>query len=146
MDITSLQTVSEKIYLREISNDFALLEGNVKKKDWAWVTVRVADVGDNIRRAELLGRRDVKYLDATGTAAVAETIFDNPETRAKMEVWYTLEEFGNLTLNKNPLFPITPVRGMLLADFEKIWHALPIDVATAIYAAVLSVNRAWLGD
>jgi hypothetical protein len=146
MDLTSLKAVSDKIYLCDMSLDFALLEGEAQLDDRAWVTVRIANEADNIRRAELLGRRDVKYLQPGSEVTMAETIFDNPRTRAKMEVYWTLEDFGNLTLNGIDLFPLKPIRSIPLTDFERIWHVLPMDVATAIYGAVLNVNRAWVGD
>ena len=146
MDLTSLPTVSDRIYLSDVSGDFSLLENETDIEKRAWVRVRIANEADNIRRAELLGRRDVKYLEPNTNTTFAETIFDNPRTRAKMETYWTLEDVGNLVMNNQSLFPITPVRAMPLVDFENIWHVLPIDVATAIYAAVLYANRAWVGD
>src|SRR5512138_2876548 len=132
MDLKSFPTVSEKIYLSDISGDFAKAEGAVDRDQQAWVIVRQAREEDHIKRAALQAKREIKY-GATGPFTMSEIVEDNPRERVQYEVYWTLVETGNLSDDGKPLFAKSPVNQVPFAEFEKVWGAMPPVVAQAIH-------------
>jgi len=142
MDINKIPVVSSRIYLSDVYPDLAELEGATEDEERAWAVVRRANEADNIRRHEMLGERNIRYVTPNNPIAVSETVLDNSRQRAMMEIYWTVDDLGNVLADGKPLFTC-PFRSMPLGEFTQKWHLLPIELATAIYAAVLSYNKEW---
>lgn len=147
MDIQKFPAESGKIYLADVSPEFAELEGKDTPIDErVWVIVRQATQADNMRRADMHVRRETKYTaDATGTIdSISRISNENPERRRMEEVRLTLREVGNLTNDGKPFFAKMPARDILQKEWEEMWGRLPDPrIATAIHAAVLQQNPDW---
>jgi hypothetical protein len=101
---------------------------------------------DHTRRADLVAEREERiHYDGSGRANSWGQVFkENPLRRSAVEVYCTLTDCGNLTLDDNkPVFPKMPANKMTQAEFDAIWGNLPPFVAKAIHEAVLSVNPDW---
>ena len=139
MDVSKFHVISAMIYLRDISKDFAALEGEVERAQQAYVTVRQATEEDSIRRASLVSKRQVSF---TG-GQYSEAYDDNPRERMMRESHWTLAEVGNITTgDRKPLFK-NPAHDMTLGEFRAAWGQLPRLGAEAIHKAVLTVNVDW---
>jgi hypothetical protein len=145
MNITSLPTVSDPIYLATISEEFARLEGDVESDaDRVWVIVRQATEEHAIARSNLVAKREMKFNIDGG---VSEIINDNPRERAMREAWYTLVEVGNLTVGPAdkplPVLAKKPIHNMKFDDFKAEWGKLPVPVSSALHKAVRVTNPDW---
>jgi hypothetical protein len=140
MKIKRIPTISEPIFLAEISEEFKELEGEVTQDQKAWVRVRQATEGDSESRAALQSKRRIEYNpDSTMTEMVDENI----RTRLKFEVWWTLDEVGNLTWEDgDPIFK----KGMSFKEFEDAWKRLDVRISLAIHKAVRITNPNWDWD
>lgn len=141
MKISSIPVVSAQLYLADLYEPFKTLEGtNMDPLERVWVTVRQATEGDNEKRADLVAKRHVT-LSQDG---MSEQYDDNVRTRMKWEVYWTLDEVGNLVDDDGkPVFRIKPVREMAFPDFEKVWHRFDSRLANAIHKAVRITNPDW---
>lgn len=140
MKVKTSPVVSPPIPLREMSEEFAKHEGEVKDEERCMAIVRQATEQDNIARAELQARRQMQW----GAGAVSEIVEDNPRQRFMYEAWWTLVEVINLEYEDGtPVFPSTPIHKMKFADFEKIWGARESYITQAIHKAVRKTNPDW---
>ncbi len=150
MKLKKLPIVSDRLILADLSPAFKAVEdatGEVQPNDRVWVIVRQATQEDNQRRADLYAKRETRY-EADGAtdriASISEVYQDNPLRRMMLEVYWTLQETGNLvTEDGKPYFQTTPAKKMPQAEFEALWGQLDPALARAIYAAVLQVNVDW---
>lgn len=144
MDLKSFATVSGQIILADIYPAFAKLEGEIDHDKRVWVIVRQAREEDSIARAALLAKREMKQtIGARAAVSISEIVDDNPRERFKYEVYWTLTDVGNLMDGDKPHFTKMPARDMPFGEFEKLWGALPQDVALAIHKAVRQFNPPW---
>jgi hypothetical protein len=138
--VNSKPVVSNPLYLREMSEEFAKREGEVKDEERAYVIVRQATEQDNINRAELQAKRQMQW----GAGAVSEIVEDNPRQRFMYEVYWTLNDVGNLEFDDGrPVFPTLPANKMKFSDFEKLWGGLESWLTAPIHKAVRKMNPDW---
>lgn len=147
MDLTRLMT-EKTMFLADVSPEFALLEGEVADHEKVYVTVRQASQDDNIKRSDLLSKREVKWnrRDSAdqSVGSVSDVIEDNQPRRRMLEAFWTLANVGNLNRGEQPWFKAMPAKTkMQQGEFEKAWGDLHPVVAAAISAAVLKVNADW---
>lgn len=136
MKISRLPTISDPIYLSDISPDFAEMEGDVQENKRVWVKVKQATEGDNEHRVGALATRRVEWAGGAAT----ETVDDNVRTQRRVEAHMTIMEVGNLVdEDGGPYFK----KDMGLTDFNDAWWALPTVVTDALHTAVLQVNPQW---
>ena len=139
MKIKVTPTISEPIYLQELSLEIAGIEGGIPQTEQAWVKIRQATEQDHIARADLLAKRVMTYGDQ-----ISETVEDNPRERMMYEAYWTLYETGNLTdEDGKPIFPEMPAKKMTLEKFQEIWGKLDSSITMAIWAAVRKGNPDW---
>jgi len=146
MAIQVTPTISGKIYLAELSEAVAKLEGDCEKKERAWVMVRQATEADNMR---VSSRNSDSTFEWVKGGLVRERRKDNPRERWAFQSYVTLTDAGNIT---NPqgksLFEFTQkddytaVKGGF-NDFQEKYGSLPSVVTGAILAAVYQVNPDW---
>jgi hypothetical protein len=147
MDLTRFMT-EQTVFLADLSLAFKLMEGDVPEQDKAWVSVRQATQDDNIKRSDLLSKREVKYgrKDSSDNSvdSVSDVLDDNQPRRRMLEAFWTLTNVGNLDRGDKPWFKAMPAKTkMQQNEFEKAWGELHPTVAAAISAAVLEVNPDW---
>jgi len=144
VDVSHIQPVSDRVYLAEAYPLFRAYEPE-NQDDWAWVKIRRATEADNMRRQPYLDTSVLRYLSRDNANVIAESV-QGGDVRARIidEVYWTLEDAGNLDRDGEPLFSKLPVRGMDKAAFIDVWNSLPVDVTAAIYAASLTVNALWM--
>ena len=150
MRVTSLRKVSDKIYLADVSPEFADLEAENTPKvieelsERAWVQFKRATALDAQRRHDFAKAQTVRYtVPGSDATFVMEDVRENPLRRAMFEVWTTLVDTGNLTTDEEPIFPQMPAAHIPFPMFEAIWTSLDMLVAAAIHAACISVNQEW---
>lgn len=134
-----------KVY-KSVSDAVAKLEGDCPKDEAAWVIVRQATEQDNIRRADRVANRTVRWAGED----VSETRDDNMREQWAFEVWMCLCDTGNLlTRSGQPLFRFKESThgyrqlDMNFADFLTAYGSLPSVVTTAMRRAVLDTNPDW---
>lgn len=132
--------------IKRISDDVAELEGDCQPDERAWVIVRQATEGDNMRRADRVAKRTVKW----GDAGVEETRDDNMREQWAFEVYLCLVDAGNITdYAGKSLFKFGDggqgyrKLDMDFQDFMKAYGTLPSAVTLAIRRAVLETNPDW---
>lgn len=146
MDLASLPTQSDKLYLRNFSQQFADLEGPAPddETEWparcAWVVVKFASEGDLMNHGNLTSRRETKFA-GLGTAAfeMSDVVVENPRELMLHEVFWTLSQIGNLMVNGELLKLVN----LKFKDFREIWKNLPPQVTDAIHQAVVFTNPMW---
>jgi hypothetical protein len=146
MDLKTFPAESGKIFLADISPEFAELEGDVPVDDRVWVVIKQATQSDNMRRADLYTKRETKYsADAAGVIDSFSRVYTENVLRRRMEeVRLTLKDIGNLVDDGKPVFPKMPARDIPQKEFEELWGKLPDPrIAEAVHAAVLQVNADW---
>lgn len=147
MDLTRFMT-EKTMFLADVSPAFKMMEGDVQESDKVYVTIRQASQEDNIKRSDLLAKREVKYgrRDSSDSTvdSVSDVLEDNQPRRRMLEAYWTLSNVGNLDRGDKPWFKAMPAKTkMLQNEFEKAWGELHPVVAAAISAAVLEVNADW---
>jgi hypothetical protein len=143
MDLSSLPRRSPPIFLADVNEDFAAMEGKTAKKKRAWCVVRFATEADNIQRGEFSKERRRSFFNPESPDVLVVTYEgDNRRRLAAREVHLLLDEVDNLTLDGQPLFKVSPSL-LSFETFEGIWYSLPAQVSTALWHAVLSVNPSW---
>lgn len=145
MAIRAVPIISDRIFLREISDEVAKLEGDCKKDERAWVIVRQATEADNRERSARYSSSTLMWTDD----GVQENRTDNVRERWAHEVFLVLCDAGNILDAKGgPLFKFHK-RGDFNAvdggfqDFLDSYGRLNSVVATAILRAVYSSNPDW---
>lgn len=149
MDLKSFPVESGKIFLADTSEAFRELEGEDTPVDErVWVVVRQASQADNIKRADLHTKREIKYTanELGQVDSWARVYSDNALRRRMVEVYLTLKEVGNLMSGDKPVFDKMPAKEIEAKRFEAIWGDLHPVVAEAIHEAVLQQNPDWRFD
>jgi hypothetical protein len=134
--VPRIPVISGPIYLRDAYAPFAALEGDCPESERTWVKIRQATEGENEQRADLTKTREVVWGDA-----VTQRFQDNEREIMRNEVYFTLQEAGNLTFDDGS--PIFPGKMTNFDEFTQRWWKLDSTTATAIHKAVLSINRDW---
>ncbi len=146
MAIQAVPIISEKIYLSEISEEVAKLEGDCDKKEMAWVIVRQATEADNMQRADKESDITLEYGDG---GKVTERRRTNLRERWAYEVYTSLHDAGNIFApGGKELFTF-----MDKGDYQKVkggfkkfmddYGSLGSAVTNAIRRAVYTVNPDW---
>lgn len=141
MDISKLPT-SLIVFLRDVSEEFALHEGETS--DPAWVTVKSANAADSILREEYAKDRHRSFFDpSVRDILVISYEENNRQQLGAREAHLTLLDVHGLLDNGEPVFPVLPLRNMTFAEFQVIWNNLPTFVTNALWKAVVLVNPSW---
>jgi hypothetical protein len=146
VDLKTFPVESGKIFLADVSPEFAELEGDVPVDERVWVIIRQATQADNMRRADLYTKRETKYTAGTdGLIDSFSRVYTENILRRRMEECrLTLKDIGNLTMEGKPLFAKMPAKSIPQKEFEDLWGNLPDPrIAEAIHLAVLQVNADW---
>jgi len=137
--------ISDKLYLSELSERVAKIEGDCAKTDKAWVIVRQATEGDNLRRAD---RRADSVVEWQRDGVAREKRRDNIRDTWAYEVYLTLCDAGNINANGKPLFTFedagdyTKIKGGF-QNFLTAYGQLPSVVTASILRAVYKINPDW---
>jgi hypothetical protein len=150
MQLSSKPIKSQRLFLADLSTAFKTLENakeEVPDDKRVWVIVRQATTEDNMARAALYARRETKYgAEAISGKidSVSEVREENYERRKMYEVWWTLDDIGNLELEdgKSP-FSKLPAKQLPLSEFEKVWGSFPTELSDAIWRACVAHNETW---
>ena len=150
MQIAMKPVKSGRILLADVSDAFRAMEdsnGVTPDENRAWVIVRQASTEDSIARAGLISRRETKYEADRITGKFqpwySEVRDENTERRKMMEVYWTVDEIGNLSYDTGePIFTM-PLKGKPLAAFEEAYGRLPIEITDALWRAVISHVTQW---
>lgn len=146
MDIKSLSAQSGKIFLADVSPEFARIEGkDVAVDDRAWVIVSRGTQADQTKRVDLLGERESKYtVGQSGAVSAISRVYSGNDERLKaLEAYLTIKDVGNLANEGQPVFARLPLKEMSGKEFDVIWGALPVEVAAALHQAVIKFNPQW---
>ena len=137
---------SQWLYLSDVSDKFAKFEGEVEPDKRVWVIVRQATTEDHMARAALYAKRETKYgAEAISGKidSVSEVREENYERRKMYEVWWTLDDIGNLEIDGKAPFDKFPVKQLPLSEFEKVWGSFPTELSNAIWLACVRHNETW---
>ena len=144
MDVSKIPTKSQPIFLADVYQPFAEMEGDDSVK--TTVVISFASESDNIKREDFRKSRRRSFMNAAAPDVMVMTYEDdNRRALAAREVHLTLDSVTNLTESGKPLFNLSP-RKMPFDEFDDIWSALPSVVSSAIWLAVLQVNPEWSDD
>lgn len=150
MQLSSKPIKSQRFILADLSKGFKALEdqdGEVPEDKRVWATVRQATTEDHMARAALYSRRETKYgAEAISGKidSVSEVREENYERRKMYEVWWTLDDIGNLEgENGKNVFDKLPVKQLPLSEFEKVWGTFPLELSDAIWLACVRHNETW---
>lgn len=148
MAIHAVPTISDEIYLQDVSRSIKKMEGSdCPKEECAWVKVRQATEGDQLQvsqhraeASELLWLQDGNAMEKRSKGALEERMF---------RAYLVLTDAGNLFDAKdNPLFTFKegddyPKFDGSYAKFKKCWGQLHPQVADAIELAMYETNPQW---
>ena len=151
MHLSSKPIKSERLILADLSPAFLKLEdkdSETEEHKRTWVVVRQATTEDHMARAGLYARRETKYGAEAATGkidSVAEVHEENYERRKMFEVYWTLDDVGNLDIDDTgkPVFEKLPAKQLSLSAFEKVWGTFPTELSDAIWRACVSFNETW---
>jgi hypothetical protein len=150
MAVQAVPVVSEPIYLGDISKRVRALEGDCERTDQAYVIVRQATTGDNMRRSQIHKGTTLRWLtDEDGKPVTEENYNQNPLERYAFEAYTTLAGIGNLfDTDGKPMFEFESSGSYMKVkgdfnDFKERWGRLPLVVTDAILTAVYSTNPDW---
>jgi len=148
VNLQSFPVESTKLFLADLSPEFAELEGEVPVDDRVWIVARQATQADNMSRADMYTKREVKYgTDTSGSFdSVSRVYNENALRRHMFEVFLTLKDIGNLKDGDKNVFPKMPAKDIKRSEFEAIWGNLHPTVATAIHLACMQQNPDWVLD
>ncbi len=151
MRVAGSPKISEKIYLADISAEFAESEAEnspeviEEQEKRAWVQFRRGTALDDQRRYDFGKAQTVRYtIPGSEAQFVMEDVRENPLRRAMFEVWTTMTDADNFMNERGePVFPQMPLSNVPFPIFESIWISLDMLVAAAIHAACISINQEW---
>lgn len=143
MELGNIPMKSGRICLADVLPAFAEFEGDLPVDQRAYVIVRRAEARDDLRRDEIVRPRLIKYTNPITLMPVEETTEALPGEVMKWEVYWTVQECVNLTINGVPVLTAKPLASMKVGDFEAVWNTLPLEVSLAIGRAVRVFNRMW---
>lgn len=143
MDLSKLSLEPVEYKLRDVSIVFAEQEDAQAVEFQARVSVRPVVTSDDIRRAELLVEKHVKYVNPDTLLLVDETVGFNARAREMYEVYWSLWSVSGLQREGVEIFPQSPIVSMPLPLFEQAWNSLPLFVTDAIHDAVIFTNPRW---
>lgn len=147
MAIHAVPTISEEIYLQDLSKAIKKMEKGDPRKEQAWVRVRQATEGDELQvsqyraeASEMLWRRDGNALEKRTKGMLEERMF---------RAYLVLIDAANIfDLDGKPLFEFKdgddyPKFKGTYAEFQDRWALLQPEVADAIELAMYETNPQW---
>ena len=145
MDLSKINSGPTEYKLREVSLFFKEAEDQQVQEGQpvATVSVRTVTASDDIRRAELLVEKHLKYIHPETYVIVDEVTGFNQRLREMYEAYYSIWAITGLEHEGADMFPQTPITSMPLPVFEQIWNSLPLFVTDAIHDAVIFTNPRW---
>jgi hypothetical protein len=147
MAIRAVPTVSEEIYLQDLSDRVKRLEGeDCPREEQAWVKVRQATEGDQLQVSQRYADSEVVW-QADGSAK--ETRSTNTLEDRMFKAYLVLVDAGNITdKGDNPVFGFSekgdyPKFKGTWSQFKEKWSVLPPAAASAIELALYKLNPQW---
>lgn len=147
MTIHAVPTISDEIYLQEISEKVKRLEGSdCPKKDMAWVRVRQATESDQLQVSQRNSGSEVLWLaDGSAKEKRDRNVLEDRMFRA----YLVLVDVGNIVdKNGDPVFEFAesgdyPKFKGTFSKFQDKWGVLQSSVADAIEMAIYKLNPQW---
>lgn len=147
MAIKALPTLSDKVLLRDISDEVALLEGECSDDDAAYVIVRQATESDHRQIAQMYSKRKVRWGADDSVEEVRDT---NMRDEWAWQCFLCLCEAGNLfAADGSAIFSFTDgpmyerrVEGKF-SVFLKRYGVLQSAVTKAMRYAIWDLNPLW---
>jgi len=149
MAIRAIPTISEPIYLQDISTEVKEMEGHdCPREEQAWVIVRQGTEADNCQRAAMRSKYTLRWQN-DGSAEEERDV--NQRELWTLEVYMTLCGAGGIFSDEEctkPLFEFEKGKSfdkitLDFAKFKGVYGTLPSIVTTAILRAVYSLNPDW---
>lgn len=146
MAINAVPTISDEIYLRDVSERVNQMEGDCPKKECAWVKVRQATEGDQLQVSQRHADSEVVW-QADGSAK--ERRSSNTLEDRMFKAYLVMVDAGNILDRKGePVFEFVdkddyPKFKGTWARFKERWSLLPPAAASAIELSLYKLNPQW---
>lgn len=146
MAINAVPTISDEIYLRDVSERVKKIEGDCPKKECAWVKVRQATEGDQLQVSQRYADSEVVW-QVDGSAK--EKRSSNTLEDRMFKAYLVLTDAGNIfDGGEKPIFEFAdrgdyPKFKGTWAQFKNRWSLLPPAAASAIELALYRLNPQW---
>jgi len=146
MAIQAVPTISEEIYLQDLTERVKKLEGEDPRKEQAWVKIRQATEGDQLQISARNADSEVVW-QADGGAR--EKRSNNPLEERMFKAYLVLVDAGNIVApDGKPVFKFSegddyPKFDGSWADFKSRWGLIPSVAADAIELAIYKLNPQW---
>lgn len=147
MAINAVPTMSDEIYLRDVSDRLKKLEGDdCPPAERAWVKVRQATEGDQLQISQRYAESEVHWRpDGSITEKRSSNILDDRMFKA----YLVMVDAGNIFDREgDPLFEFKdggdyPKYAGTYSKFKEHWMLLPPVAAGAIELALYELNPQW---
>ena len=146
MTLSTVPIVTEKLYLRDLSDTLKAIEGECKDELRAWVTIRQATEGDVAAIERVRGKGQVIH----GQDGSTTEMYDRDTSHVRKEQFFrTVTGVGNISdaagkeLCKFKAGPNYAILDMTDDEFSVAYDALPRPVTNAFGLAILKGNPQW---
>jgi len=146
MALSTVPIVSDKLYLRDLSDTLKAIEGECKDELRAWVMIRQATEGDVAAIERVRGKGKVIH----GQDGSTTEMYDRDTSHVRKEQFKrtvigvgNISDAANKELFKFKAGPNYAVLNMTDDEFSVAYDALPRPVTNAFGLAILKGNPQW---